>query len=213
MFSSKQCPYCCKVFSRSFNLRRHLENNSCKMTDNMDSYAVESSTEDDCSNVGSSHDISADDDNSESDSSSESEPDTESESDDSEHPWYWQSLIDEAIAEHEEERREIVEKLQSDGATEENAKQIAYNRMLPIVRKELRNILTEKLEWLHAMKRDFYFQKIMKTRNELLDTGDYEWLEATKLAIHQRKFLLNDLIIPQYLEDNSKESNETDSME
>ena len=203
MFSSaesNQCPHCGKLFSRSFNLRRHLENNSCKMNDNM--IYDEGRTEDDYSDVESSQDVSSDEEN-EIDSSSESEQDSDAESDDSEPSWYWQSLIDEAVVRHEEEKTEIVEKLLYDGATQEYAKRVAYNKMLPILRKELRSVLAEKLEWMHALKRDFYFQKVMKTRKELLDSGDYEWLEATKLAIHQRKFLLNDLISPQYLEESN----------
>ena len=112
-------------------------------------------------------------------------------------------------------KNQMVQKLVFDGETEEDAKLKADEKMLPILRKELRNILTEKLEWMHAMKRDLYFQKIMKTRKELLDTGDYEWLEATKLAIHQGKFLLDDLIPSQHLEEhcNNYENIETDSME
>ena len=59
----------------------------------------------------------------------------------------------------------------------------------------------EKLEWMHELKKDRYYRKIMKTRNDLIDTGDYDRREATEAAIHNRKFLLNRLFdeepIPQ----------------
>ena len=146
----------------------------------------------------------------ESDSNVESEHNSDdSEVDDSDHeqPWYWQIIIDEAAERHEEERKEIVENLTANGKTETDAKQAAYEKILPRLRKELRKILTEKLEWLQAIKQDSYFKKIMKTRKELLDTGDYDWLEATKLALHQRKFLLDELIPSEYIDNDNEEEN------
>ena len=173
----------------------------------------DSSAEDEeLSEVRSSQDESIEDNDSESDDSSvESENGSDAETD--ELSWCWQVVVNEAVERHEEERRELIEKLASDGATEAGARQTANEKILPIVRKELRNILAEKMEWIHEIKKDSYFQKIMNTRKDLLDTGDYGWLEATKLAIHQRKFLLNDLV-SQYLEDNESEiSSADDSME
>jgi hypothetical protein len=149
----------------------------------------------------------------ESDSNVESEHNSDdSEVDDSDHeqPWYWQIIIDEADERHEEERKEIVENLTANGETETDAKQAAYEKILPRLRKELRKILTEKLEWMQAMKQDSYFKKIMKTRKELLDTGDYDWLEATKLALHQRKFLLNDLIPSEYVDKDNEENTDVE---
>ena len=143
----------------------------------------------------------------ESDSSVESEHDSDDEEDDDfEQPWYWQIIIDEAVERHEDKRKEIVENLTANGETETNAEQVAYKKILPRLRRELRKILTEKLEWMQAMKKDSYFKKIMKTRKELLDTGDYDWLEATKLALHQRKFLLDDLIPSEYVDNNNEEN-------
>jgi len=142
-------------------------------------------------------------------STSDSESSDLESTDDSELPWYWQTLVDEATERHEQERRIIVEKLVSDGETETFANQTAHEKLLPVLRKELRKILTEKLEWMHAMKKDCYFKKIIKTRRELLDSGDYDWNEATKLAIHQRKFLLDDLIQSQ----DEEESDESESIE
>jgi len=77
MSSSKQCQYCDKLFSRSFNLRRHLENGSCKMND----YASSSTEEEEFSDVDSYEDVSMESESSESDVSSESEYDSDEDAD------------------------------------------------------------------------------------------------------------------------------------
>ena len=41
----------------------------------------------------------------------------------------------------------------------------------------------EFLQWMHAMKKDPTFQKVMETRQDLKDTEGYDWLESTELAI------------------------------
>lgn len=201
MLNVRQCQYCSKVFSRSFNLRRHLEKNSCKMKDN-DSIAEDNSDSE------SIDDMSSENSELDCETSDASSSESDAESDDSPIPWYWQILVDEAIERHEEEKEIMVKHLVSNG--EINANRTVYEKMLPVLRKELRKILTEKLEWLHSIKKDYYFKKILKTRRELLDSGDYDLNEATKLAIHQRKFLLDDLIPSQ---DDEEESDKSDSME
>ena len=69
--------------------------------------------------------------------------------------------------------------------------------MLPVYRKELRKILLEKVEWMHEMKKDSYYRKIMKTRQDLIDVDGYDWMEATEATIHRRMFLLNKLFTEQ----------------
>lgn len=138
----------------------------------------------------------------------DSNSDFDSESDDYELPWYWQTVVDEANDRHEEERKAMIEKLVSEGEAELTANQIACEKLIPVLKKELRKILSEKLEWMHAIKKDYYFKKILNTRRELLDSGDYDWNEATKLAIRQRKFLL-DHLIPSQNDEESDESMES----
>ena len=69
--------------------------------------------------------------------------------------------------------------------------------MLPVYRKELRKILLEKVEWMHEMKKDSYYRKIMKTRQDLIDVDGYDWMEATEAAIYRRMFSLNKLFTEQ----------------
>ena len=99
---------------------------------------------------------------------------------------------------HEEELENLVHELQENGRhTIESAEAQAHNRMLPVYRKELRNILLNKLEWMHEIKKDPYYRKIMKTRQDLMDIDGYDWMEATEAAIHRRKFLLSKLFSEQ----------------
>ena len=109
----------------------------------------------------------------------------------------WSTIQDEALARHEEKLENLIHELQENGYTSESAEAQAHNRMLPVYRKELRNILLNKLEWMHEIKKDPYYRKIMKTRQDLMDIDGYDWMEATEAAIHRRKFLLNILFSEQ----------------
>jgi len=183
--------------------------------DNINSFEEE---EEGLSNAESYQDVNLVERNRDSEETSESEYDSDEEEDEyidnPELSWCWKVVVDEAANRHEDERQEILEKLISNGKTEEDARQIANKKVLPAVRKELRKILIEKLGWMHLMRKDPFFKKIMKTRDELLDTGHYDWSEALKLTINHRKYLLNDLVA-QYLPNTYKEldSNSEDDME
>ena len=127
--------------------------------------------------------------------SSESNYDSSDSDDNQSLPQCWTTLIDEAMGRHEVKVESLMEEYEHQGETKPSAAKVkAHNKMLPVFRKELRKVLMEKLEWMHAMKRDPFYQKITRTRQDLLDTGEYGWKEATQVAIHKRKFLLNDLI-------------------
>jgi len=45
------------------------------------------------------------------------------------------------------------------------------------------------------MKKDYTFQKVMETQKDLKDTGEFDCLESTELAVDKRKFLLNRLFV------------------
>lgn len=73
------------------------------------------------------------------------------------------------------------------------------NFLLPVPKKELRKVFLEYLKWMHAMKKDLTFCKVMETRKDLKDTEGYDWQESTELAIDKRKFLLSRLFVKQTL--------------
>jgi len=59
----------------------------------------------------------------------------------------------------------------------------AENAVVPFYRKQLRKVLLGYLQWMHAMKKDSTFRKVVDTKNELKETEGYDWLESTQLAI------------------------------
>ena len=59
--------------------------------------------------------------------------------------------------------------------------------------EELRKVLLEYPQWMHAMKKDPTFKKVMETQKELKDTEGFDLLESAEPAINKRKFLLNRL--------------------
>ena len=73
----------------------------------------------------------------------------------------------------------------------------ALRLLLPVYRKELRIVFLEYLKWMHAMKKDSTFRKVMQTRQDLKDSEGYDWLESTELAVDKRKFLLDQSIVCQ----------------
>ena len=86
----------------------------------------------------------------------------------------WSPLQDVAIAGLDDELQELITKYQERGDPISIAEAKAHNKLLPNYRKKLRKVLMEKLEWMHELKKDRYYRKIMKTKNNLIDTGDYD---------------------------------------
>ena len=109
----------------------------------------------------------------------------------------WLRIQEEAIARHESRREALINEYEQNGDSNEVATVKANNALLPIYRKELRKVFLEDLQWMHAIKKNSTFRKVMETKNELKDTEGIDWLEATELAINKRKFLLNRLFNQQ----------------
>ena len=105
----------------------------------------------------------------------------------------WNRIQDEAIERHRHEFETLVENYKQNGDNDEVAEARANNDLLSTYRKELREVLFEELKWMHQLKGDPTYKKLMATKRSLMDEEDYDWYEATELAIHKRKFLLNKL--------------------
>ena len=67
---------------------------------------------------------------------------------------------------------------EQNGDTSDMAVKKARNVVLPTYRKELRKVLLEYLQWMHAMKKDSTFRKVMETQRELKETEGFDWLEC-----------------------------------
>ncbi|KXJ04808.1 hypothetical protein AC249_AIPGENE2424, partial [Exaiptasia diaphana] len=103
----------------------------------------------------------------------------------------WRRMQEETIGRHHKQFEILMENYQRNGDSVEVANAKATNDLVPIFRKELREVLYEHLKWIHQLKKDPTFKKIMETKKNLIDDEGYDWEEATELAIHKRKFLLN----------------------
>ena len=109
----------------------------------------------------------------------------------------WSRIQNEVCNRHEAQLEALINEYEQNGDSPEVARIKAENALLPVYRKELRKVFLEFLQWMHAMKKDPTFRKVMETRQDLKDTEGYDWLESTELAIDKRKFLLNRLFVKQ----------------
>ena len=87
----------------------------------------------------------------------------------------------------------MINEYEGNGDSENVARIKAENALVPVYRKELRKVLLRNLQWMHAIKKDPTFIKVMETQKELKDTDGFDLLESTELAIDKRKILLNRL--------------------
>ncbi len=124
---------------------------------------------------------------------SDDEKTDDSEDESSDEEFVWTKLQDEAMLRHNAHWEELVEHYEKTGNTQEVSEAKATNDLIPSYRKELRQVLFEKLKWMHRLKRDPYFKKIKGTMENLKDIDGFDWREATQAAIEKRKFLLNKL--------------------
>ena len=198
--TNRTCPYCGKIFSRVFNLQRHLKNNSCKEKVQRETESEENLSQDTEPNSIESESSSEIDQSSAEDSSESGEDQSESESERVNEPeeQHWKVLVDESTERHKGDYSTLVQEFLEQDETEEDAKILAHNQLIPVYQKELRKVLLEKIKWMRQFRHDPYFKKILDTRRDIMErNGDYDWEEATESAIRERKFLLNKLLAPK----------------
>jgi len=76
----------------------------------------------------------------------------------------WSHIQVEVTSRHEAQlEAQINETWNKRGDSPEVARVKAENALLPVYRKELRKVLLEYLQWMHAMKKDSTFRKVMET--------------------------------------------------
>ena len=120
------------------------------------------------------------------DSGSESDTDVDSVDDGDDQNWVFDSLIEDAEAE------------------------LGNNATLQAIRKLFRRKLADKIEWYHNLHRNTIYRKIIATAKELQDgPGDYDRNEALRVAIRQRRTLLDRLVPGSVTNDESDEDGGT----
>ena len=105
----------------------------------------------------------------------------------------WARIQNQVVERHLQEHEVLMQKYKQNGDSDEVAEIKTNNALVPVYRKELREVLFEQLEWIHLLRRDPTYKKIMETKKNLMDMENYDWEEATQSAIHKRKYLLNKL--------------------
>ena len=65
---------------------------------------------------------------------------------------------------------DLVNEYEQNGDSSEVARIKADNALVLVYRKELRKVFLDYLQWMHAMKKDSTFQKVMQTQKDLRDT-------------------------------------------
>ena len=116
----------------------------------------------------------------------------------------WDRIHDGVVRRHGGRLNALINGYEHNADSPEVARVKADNAMFPVYRKELRKVLLEYLQWMHAMAKDSTFRKVMETQKELKDTEEFDWLESTELAIDKRKFLLNRIFVKQQVPERTK---------
>ncbi|KAL9977036.1 hypothetical protein ACROYT_G014398 [Oculina patagonica] len=94
-----------------------------------------------------------------------------------EHMEPWSRIQEEVTSCPKTKLETLINEYEEHGDSFEVARVKAENALLPVYRKELRKVLLDYLQWMHAMKKDSTFRKMIETKNELKDTEGYDWLE------------------------------------
>ena len=124
----------------------------------------------------------------------------------------WRALIDEATAELHTKHSELVQSFENEGFSEIDAKKQAFAAILPELRKELRNVYMDRLQWMSQLKRDPLHRKIMKTRDAFVAEDEFDPDEALVAAVKKRKFLLERMLENrQHFPDEDDEDDDEDN--
>ena len=98
----------------------------------------------------------------------------------------WATMIDDAKATVRPEYDEVVKTLQMDGQRESEAKQEAFESVLPELQKEFADVYVDNLRWMKALKNDPVHRKIMETKETFANEDSFDPDEALSAAIDKR---------------------------
>ena len=135
-------------------------------------------------------------------SESGSESEVENESDP------WQPLIEEAkernVSEYEEIKQNVIER----GLDEDSSQ--AYSLIFPKLPKDLERIYLGRLFWMRQLSKNRVHRKIMNTRDEFINSDDFDHDEALEAAVNKKKFLLKRLLKDNTFTEGENADNDVD---
>ena len=109
----------------------------------------------------------------------------------------WSTLINDAASKVRDQCDDILQALFMEGHDESEAKQEAFEKILPIFQKKLGDVYMDNLAWMIALKKDPIHKKIMATRDDYVNNNMFDPDEAIAAAVKKRKFLLKRLLEDQ----------------
>ena len=109
----------------------------------------------------------------------------------------WSTLINDAASKVRGQYDDILQALLMEGHDKSEAKQEAFEKILPVFQTELSDVYMDNLAWMKALKKDPIHKKIMATRDEYVKNNMFDPDEAIAAAVKKRKFLLKRLLEDQ----------------
>ena len=106
----------------------------------------------------------------------------------------WSTLINDAASKVRDQYDDILQALLMEGHDESEAKEKAFEKILPVFQKELGDVYMNNLALMKALKKDPIHKKIMTTRDDYVNNKMFDPDEAIAAAVKKRKFLLKRLL-------------------
>ena len=104
----------------------------------------------------------------------------------------WSTFINDAASKVRDQYDDILQALLMEGHDESEAKQEAFEKILPVFQQELGDVYMDNLAWTKTLKKDSIHKKIMATRDDYVNNDMSDRDEAA--AVKKRKFLLKRLL-------------------
>ena len=109
----------------------------------------------------------------------------------------WTTLINDAASKVRDQYEDILQALLMEGHNESEAKQEAFEKILPVFQNELPDVYMNNLASMKALRKAPIHKKIMATRDDYVNNDMFDQDEAIAAAVDKRKFLLKRLLEDQ----------------
>ena len=109
----------------------------------------------------------------------------------------WITLINDAASKVRAQYDDLLQVLLMEDHNESEAKQEAFEKILPVFQKELGVVYMDNLALMKALKKDPIHKKIMATQDDYVDNNMFDPDEAIAAAVKKETFLLKRLLEDQ----------------
>lgn len=209
----EEFPCCIKGCTKSFPSRKkmfsHVRNSHAGKGCDSDE-SGESGSEAESDGDSDASDMEASDEELSEEENDESDEELELEDDD---PELYEEIAEKAWKPYRMQFDNLVEKFTSEGQSESEAKQSAYNLVLTGHRKTFRNEFTEMLLKMEQLRQDPTYKAVMKTAKRLREDDENDFDESIRSAVNKRKYLINELVSDDYQEYDDDDDDEEEEQE